>query len=424
MTSQFESDASYDVLFIGEQTSLVMRLVAGLVRAGYRPAILNGPRLIEKLKVECNLDVDHFECPPVHLPGRYRAPWIQRIEWLMLRSRLRSVIRKINPAVIHLNYIKAEQAMLAELGHHCPPIIATVWGTDLHRDAAQSDRLQQSRIAEVLQHAKVVTADSLELLDCARELAPQKHDAQLKLILWGIDVDAFSGPAADRSAARWRQQLELPTDAPLILAPRRIDPRYSPQRVLQAFAGSQAARRGFLVFKIFGDNPQTEQRQQAMLTQRAEMLGLKDRIRFAPPCPYGDLPGLYCIADLACFLLSHDGTPTTAFELMAAEVPIVMSDIPDYTGTIVPDHHACLVPPSDTDAVAATFDRILGDPDTVQSQVRWARKWVSQHATIGATVENFLAAYKQATSNILELSPRGKLEAGSFELTSSFGGRR
>ncbi len=194
MPDQYDNNGSCDVLFVGEQTSLVMRLVAALVRRGCRPVILNGPILREKLRAECGIEVQAVECPPVHLPGRYRAPVVRKLEWPMLRSRLRSVIRRINPASIHLNYIKAEHAMLAELGDDCPPIVATVWGTDLHRDALGGDRVQRHRIARVLQHAEVITADSLELLDCARELAPAKPDVQFKLILWGIDTDAFDSP--------------------------------------------------------------------------------------------------------------------------------------------------------------------------------------------------------------------------------------
>ncbi len=396
MAWQSNTDNPYDVLFIGEQTSLVMRLVAALVRSGYRPAVLNGAGLIARLKDECGVEVDHFECPPVHLPGRYRAPIVRKLEWPAQRARLRKVIHRINPAAIHLNYIKAEHALLTELGDDCPPIVATVWGTDLHRDAACADRTQRTRIARVLQHAEVITADSLELLDCARELAPQKTDVQFKLVLWGIDVDAFSSPAVDQSAQQWRRRLEVPADAPVVLAPRRMNPRYNPERVLHAFAKCEAARAGFLVFKIFGDNPRTEREQQDMLAALAKELDLEDRVRFAPPCPYGDLPGLYRMADIACFLLSHDGTPTTAFELMAAGVPVVMSDIPDYAGMIEHGRHAWLVPPDAAVAVAAELDRILDDPKSIAPQLDWARGWVAEHTTIEATVTHFLAAYRQA----------------------------
>ena len=396
MPDQLDDNASCDVLFIGEQTSLVMRLVAALVRRGCRPVILNGPVLSEKLRTECEIEVQAVECPPVHLPGRYRAPVVRKLEWPMLRSRLRSVICRINPAVIHLNYIKAEHALLAELGDDCPPIIATVWGTDLHRDALCEDRVQRQRIARVLQRAEVITADSLDLLDCARELAPHKTDVQFKLILWGIDTEVFNNSAADRSAEQWRRRLDLPADAPLVLAPRRMNPRYNPERVLEGFAKARVARRGFCVFKVFGDNPRIEEQQQNMLTARARELGLADRVRFAPPCPYDDLPGLYRLADLACMLLSHDGTPTTAFELMAADVPIVMSDIPDYHGMIEHGRQACLVAPTDAAAVAAAIDRIVENPQAVETQLRLAREWVCQHATMQASVDSFLAAYRQA----------------------------
>lgn len=396
MTNSSAPDRQYDVLFVGEQTSLVMRLIAELVKRGHRPAVLNGPKLVEKLNSECDTAVDHFECSAVRLPGRHRLSLMRRLEWAMTRSRLQELLGRIEPAVIHLNYVRAEHAMFAEMGRACPPVVATVWGTDLHRDLPNGDRRQQKRMARVLQHAAIVTADSPELLDGVRELAPSKPDSSLKLILWGIDVQAFSSPQAQRAGSDWRRRLGIPPDSPVVLAPRRIDPRYSPQRVLQAFAHSRAARRAYLVFKIFGDNPRTESAQQNMLISLATELQIEHRVRFAPPCPYDDLPGLYQMASVSCFLLSHDGTPTTAFELMAASVPVVASDIEDYHGMFVDGHHAWLVPPEDAPAVAAVLDRILDCPEEIKPQLRFARQWVQQHATTEIMVRSFLAAYQEA----------------------------
>ena len=190
----------------------------------------------------------------------------------------------------------------------------------------------------------------------------------------------------------------------MVLAPRRINPRYHPERVLRAFARCPAAAEAFLVYKIFGDNPRTERLQQDMLTQLAAELGVQQRIRFAPPCAYSDLPGLYRLADVGCFLLSHDGTPTTAFELMAADVPIVTSEIEDYQGMLVNGQHASLVPPEDADAAAAQLQRALKAPHELREQCARARQWVESHATMDISAQKFLQAYGQAADACTLLS--------------------
>ncbi len=50
----------------------------------------------------------------------------------------------------------------------------------------------------------------------------------------------------------------------------------------------------------------------------------------------------------------------------------------------------------DTAAAAVVIDRILAEPRDVQSQLEQARTWVLKHATMDATVNNFLAAYRLA----------------------------
>ncbi len=393
-TSASRRPPDYDVLFVGEQTSLVMRLIAELAGRGQRVAVLNDRGLIERLRQECKVCIDGFTCPEVRLPGRYRAPLVRMLEKPIQRARLRDVLQRVRPAVIHLNYIRADQALLTELNGDCPPTVATVWGTDLNRDAAAAHPRQRAAIARVLQQAGVITADSRHLLERARHLAPAKSDRQLQLVLWGIDVGCFA-QVPPTETARWRQQLAIAPHSPVVLAPRRINPRYAPERVLHAFARCRTPG-AVLVYKIFGDHPKTEGRQQDMLLKLAAEHHVLDRVRFAPPTPYNHLPGLYRMADVACFLLSHDGTPTTAFELMAGGVPLVTADIPDYNGMLLDGRHARLVPPEDVDAVAAELDRALQQPEAFASQCRFAREWVRRNADMDTTATRFINAYRQA----------------------------
>jgi phosphatidylinositol alpha-mannosyltransferase len=54
---------------------------------------------------------------------------------------------------------------------------------------------------------------------------------------------------------------------------------------------------------------------------------------------------------------------------MAAQTPIVASDLPGYRYVAHPDEHALLVPPGDARALAAALRRVLGEPSLVASLV-------------------------------------------------------
>ncbi len=150
-----------------------------------------------------------------------------------------------------------------------------------------------------------------------------------------------------------------------------------------------------LVFKLLGDNLAEEPACQKRLLELAATRGVAERIRFAPPCPYDALPGLYAAADVACFVLDRDGTPSTAFELWAAGTPMVVADIPHYGGILTPEN-ASLVPPGDPQATAVALDGLLGHPAQGRQLVGAGRKWLERHATTEAMLDAMQDAYARA----------------------------
>ncbi len=382
-------------MLVGEQTAHVVRLAAGLIGRGLRVACLDGPRLQQVLLAEHHLSIDNYASPEIRLKGRYRFAWVRGIETAIRRCFLRRLIRRIRPSLIHINFIDPRHLMLCELGAVCPPIVATVWGSDVHTYAIDGSPDQRSAIIEILRRAGAITADSPFMLDLVKKLVPDQPASQMRLAYFGIDADAFER-CSGMVEVDWRARLGLEAGLPVVLAPRRIGPRYFPERILRAFAQSEVARRGYLVFKLFGDKPYEEPAQQAQLEQSAKQLGIYDRVRFAPPCPYSELPSLYRLADAACFLLDRDGTPSTAFELWAAGVPIIASDIEYYRGILVDQENAFLVPPEDASVVARAMDRVLTDRAAVQTVVENGRRWVREHANFDTMIETFLTVYQQA----------------------------
>jgi len=398
MTSSIESNTgSCDVLFIGEQTAHVARLISALIGQGIKPVVMNRPHLVEQLTEEYGVQVDHIDNPPVHLWGRYRWAWLRKLEPALNRRRLKQVLDRVRPRVIHLNFIKSDFALLTSLGKQCPPIVATAWGSDLNRDAAQGSPLRQG-IIQVLHSAAAVTTASPALMQRVRELAPDQDESALQVINFGIDLEPFETPQAAVQAEAWRDRLDIPEDAVVVLAPRRINTRYCPENVLQAFARCKFAQRGVLVYKLIGDNQAAEEKQQTMLTKLAAELNVKGRLRFAPPCTYQEIPGLYRLAQVACFLLANDGAPTTAFELMAAGVPFVAADIPGYQGVLRDGHNAHLVPLNDHQAAADKLDYLVNNSADLQQHTAQVRQWVQNHASMEHTLQQYLKIYNRLMS--------------------------
>lgn len=396
-------DTRCDVLFAGEQTAHVVRLIRGITGRGLRPVVLNGPRLVQTLSGEAGLEVPLERCTAPRLPGRHRCRWVRGLEGLVQRRRLCRLLDRLRPGVVHINGAYPEHELFVDLPERAP-LVVTCWGTDINAGLAHGPPARRRAVVRLLDRARVVTADSREMLQRVRAVSARPMD--LRLILWGIDAERFAG-ATDTTAAQWRRELELPCAADVVLAPRRIDPRYSPERVLRAFALSRAGARpaGHLVFKLFGDNPQCEHRQRAMLEELAGELGVRPRIRFARPCRYDELPGLYRLAGCAVFLLSRDGCPSTAFELMAAGVPLVAGRTAGYEGLLCHGENALLVDPQDAAAAARHIDQALERTADITGLVQRARVWVRQQASADATIDAFLDTYRTAARAVQRPAP-------------------
>lgn len=172
----------------------------------------------------------------------------------------------------------------------------------------------------------------------ARATAEAALGGTYHLVFNGIELDRFAKGAV------------LPTDGPTILFLGRHEPRKGLAVLLDAMSRLPADARLW----VAGDGPQTlELRRQCGEDDRVEWLGrLSDE---EAACRLRS-------ADVLCAPSLHgESFGVVLLEAMAAQTPIVASDLPGYRNVAHPDEHAVLVPPGDPAALAAAILRVLGD---------------------------------------------------------------
>lgn len=352
------------------------RLAAALQERGHRPILVDAPEVAQRIRAESGRDVPVLTLPRVWPP--------------QLRDALvRREVKRLGVDVVHLNYLHPGQLVWQRLG---VPYIATAWGSDLNDgDFARPPRHWQ-QMAELLRGAVAVTADSQPLLDRASALAaPSQLSAHL--VLWGVDCQSFDATRLVAEATAWRTRLAIPTAAFAVLSPRQTLPHYHPERILRGFAAMPPEPDAVLVFKLHGRETELPVRQQ--LQDLAAQLGVAERVRFAPPCAYAELPGLYAAADAAVSALEVDGVPSTFAELMALGVPIVASDLPAYA-EILGGRRALLFAPDDTAALGAALQRLRCNQSERQAMATRARDWALANADWRHSVDAWLRLYERA----------------------------
>lgn len=167
-----------------------------------------------------------------------------------------------------------------------------------------------------------------------------------KAALGGEYELAFNGVEVERFAKGdvW------PTDAPTIFFIGRHEHRKGLAVLLHALEDVP----GDVRLWIAGEGPETSELRAGCTDERVEWLGRIDD---------DELAARLRAADVFCAPSLHgESFGVVLLESMAAQTPIVASDLPGYRNVAHPDQHALLVPPGDARALAAALRRVLGEP--------------------------------------------------------------
>jgi glycosyltransferase involved in cell wall biosynthesis len=65
--------------------------------------------------------------------------------------------------------------------------------------------------------------------------------------------------------------------------------------------------------------------------------------------------------DVFCLVSYREGLPISVMEAMAAELPVIGTDIDGIRSVVDPGVNGLLVPPDDVEALTRSLDRLLGD---------------------------------------------------------------
>jgi glycosyltransferase involved in cell wall biosynthesis len=111
-----------------------------------------------------------------------------------------------------------------------------------------------------------------------------------------------------------------------------------------------------------------------------------ERVRYVGKLPYLDVPGLVAHAAAAFIPISVPDTemlhsPLKLYEAMACGVPVVASDTPGVSETVVEAACGVLVPPGDASAIARATADLLADPAASQAMgVRGREAAISRYS--------------------------------------------
>ena len=324
------------------------------------------------------IDVRHPRYLTIPKVGMTAAP-------LLLALGARSAVAAVQREGFEFDVIDAHYyypdgvaaALLARWFHK--PLVITARGTDVN--LIPNYTLPRLWIQWAAQQASASIGVSAALVDRMRNLALAGD--RLHVMRNGVDPERF----APQPQQAMRAELGL-TGAPVVLTVGNLHQHKGQRLVLEAFAMLRASHpQARLV--IVGDGPD-----RAVLTRRAEALGLTDAVTLAGTVPNTDLARWYSAADVLVLASSREGWPNVLLEGMACGTPVVASAVGGIPEVVQSPEVGRLVAERTGPAFArAMMDLLAAKPD--RERVRaYAKGFSWDH-----TSNDQLALFESLTAN-------------------------
>jgi glycosyltransferase involved in cell wall biosynthesis len=180
-------------------------------------------------------------------------------------------------------------------------------------------------------------------------------EEQLTWVPHAIDNARFAGaPDADEEARRWRSEIGVPEEAPVVLFAGKLEMKKAPDVLLNAFLRVEDEQAHLAVV---GSGPMEEElKARAGNHSRVHFLGFQNQSR---------MPVVYRLGDV--FVLPSRGPGETwglaVNEAMACGRPVVVSSNVGCAPDLVDEINGAVVPPDDADGLREVLKNVLSDSE-------------------------------------------------------------
>jgi glycosyltransferase involved in cell wall biosynthesis len=223
--------------------------------------------------------------------------------------------------------------------------------------------------------------------------------AQIVVIPNGVDMSRFNVP---REPMRFRKELGIAADAPIVAVVSRLDRRKGLEHFLEAAAivAKQAPDARFLVV---GETPPFDPTYLDELKALAARVALGDRVIFTGL--RSDVPALLGSVTVAVMPSLNEALSNALLESMASGAPVVATRVGGTPEAVVDGETGLLVPPGDVASLAASIQHLLDAPALGARLGRAAQTLIEERfsiARMASATENLYRDLLSRTARIAE----------------------
>jgi glycosyltransferase-like protein len=312
---------------------------------------------------------------PVHIVRHVPldAPFDQRIQGM-----LEAYAEGLGPLLGGFDVVHAQDCLSANaaLALRDGGVIDHVIRTVHHVDDFTSPSLIACQDRSILDPDRVLCVSAPWVERLAGEFG-----VHAELVRNGVDAARYrpARGAAERAQARMEAGLG---DRFSVMTVGGIEPRKGSLTLLDGFAALRdlVPQRNPLLLVAGGMTLFDYRHERDRFAERAVELGVADHVRVLGPLEAEAMERLFRAADAFAFPSVREGFGLAALEALAAELPVVASDLDVFRGFLIDHDSALLVPPGDGAALGRALTRIAVDPALAARLRAGGRRVVPEHS--------------------------------------------
>lgn len=296
--------------------------------------------------------------------------------------QVRHLLQQIQPDLVHAMRIPYEGIMAAHAVTPQMRLLISVWGNDFTLHAAHYPLMRRET-------RKAMTRANALHTDCQRDLrlaAKWGFDSRRPAVVLpgagGIQADLFHPGEVSQ---RWRQQLNIPPGAPVVINPRGLR-KYVLNDVFFHAIPAVLRERPDTIFLC------SAMQGSAQAEGWVNRLGIVSNVRLLPSVPRSDMADIFRLAQISVSPSAHDGTPNTLLEAIASGCFPIAGDIESVREWISDGSNGLLYEVHDAAALGRAIVRALDDADLRLAASRINTRLIAERAEYGrvmACAEDF-----------------------------------
>jgi len=241
-----------------------------------------------------------------------------------------------------------------------------------------ADTGKKSLVKKSVKHADAVCATAPNIITKIKDY--YKNEKKYFVTPFGVDMDKFT-------------KRSVPHDKPCFGSIKFLEPGNGVDAVIEAFAKFLGKYSADATLKVVGSGSYENG-----LKQKADQLGVADKVEFVGYVKNSDMPGVINTMDAVVQMTKEECFGVSAMEAMACEVPLVASDTYGASEFILNGVTGYLVKPDNLDACADRMMDIIKNNESRERMGHLCREDTLPLYNLPLCVQKFEEAIKSASN--------------------------